>query len=384
MDLRHIPVVDAHAYPIWQPESVDSMPDTATFARASTRGYSSDHTLTRLFYQRSLQDIAALLDCEPTAEAIATQRGSLEPSEIVQVYFEAANIGALLLDDALEGNSHPDAELYPQLLPWEYHRHWVSTHRLICLEPLAEQLISKVDRFDVFLEWFRSELDPIPSGVVGLKSAAARRFGLDIHLVYPEVAEDCFYMLKRQQIEAGIAPRLQKELADFLLLIGLGVATRYHVPLQFEAGFGCSLADLRLANPLHLRPILEEPQYREAPIVILQGAYPFTREAGILAARYPQAFVDIGSAIPELSTRGMLNQLHQLLECAPVSKIMYSSGGRLLPELFYLGAKWGRAIISQALDEVVQDGDLTAQDAERGAIAILNGNARTLYALNDS
>ncbi|HEY9645643.1 MAG TPA: amidohydrolase family protein, partial [Chroococcidiopsis sp.] len=260
---------------------------------------------------------------------------------------------------------------------------YAPTHRLLRLEYLAEQMIAQVARFDVFLEWWRSELDPPPAGVVGFKSIAAYRTGLDIQPVSWESAEDCFYAIKAQYADApGARVRLaHAPLIDFLVHEGLAIAARYNLPVQFHTGFGDPDLDLRLANPLHLRPLLEHPSYRQVPIVLLHAAYPFMREAGYLAAVYPQVYVDFGLAVPFLSVAGMRQSIQALLELSPVSKVLYSSDAHLIPELYYLGAKWGRQALGDVLTQAIADGDLTTTEAETAAQAILHGNAHTLYRL---
>jgi hypothetical protein len=54
----------------------------------------------------------------------------------------------------------------------------------------------------------------------------------------------------------------------------------------------------------------------------------------------------------------------------------------VVPELFYLGARWGRQAIGAELERAVVDGDLTLQEAERAAERMLRDNARALYTLD--
>jgi predicted TIM-barrel fold metal-dependent hydrolase len=75
----------------------------------------------------------------------------------------------------------------------------------------------------------------------------------------------------------------------------------------------------------------------------------------------------------------MRSTVQQLLELAPTSKLMYSSDAHNIPELYYLGAKWGREVLGQVLDEAVKDSDLTAKEAESVATAILFENACALH-----
>jgi len=69
----------------------------------------------------------------------------------------------------------------------------------------------------------------------------------------------------------------------------------------------------------------------------------------------------------------------QLMELAPTSKLMFSSDARLMSELYYLGARWARKALGDAIDGAVRDSDLTAGEAEEAARGILYENARRLY-----
>ncbi|MDE5098701.1 MAG: amidohydrolase, partial [Trichodesmium sp. St16_bin4-tuft] len=72
----------------------------------------------------------------------------------------------------------------------------------------------------------------------------------------------------------------------------------------------------------------------------------------------------------------------QLMDVAPISKLMYSSDAHLIPDLYYLGAKWGRKILAYVLEESVKDGDLTINEAEEIAVDVLRKNATDIYQLD--
>lgn len=61
---------------------------------------------------------------------------------------------------------------------------------------------------------------------------------------------------------------------------------------------------------------------------------------------------------------------------------MYSSDAHFIAELYYLGAKWGREILGEVLEEAVKDSDLTVREAEEIAVAVLRENASKLYRMN--
>jgi predicted TIM-barrel fold metal-dependent hydrolase len=103
------------------------------------------------------------------------------------------------------------------------------------------------------------------------------------------------------------------------------------------------------------------------------------REAGYLASMYPQVYLDFGLAVPFLSVSGMRNTIRQLLELIPTTKLMYSSDAHSIPELYYLGAKWGRQLLGEVLDAAIKDTDITVKEAEEIAVGILRENALNLY-----
>ncbi|MBD2441351.1 amidohydrolase family protein [Nostoc sp. FACHB-110] len=203
-------------------------------------------------------------------------------------------------------------------------------------------------------------------------------FYLDIQFVAQEEAAVHFNNFKLQLHHQPL--RLtNKPLIDFLLQQALSIAAKHHFPVQFHTGYGDPDLDLRLANPLNLRYLLESPQFCSVPIVLLHASYPYMREAGYLASVYPQVYLDFGLAIPFLSVSGMRQAIQQLLELAPTTKLMYSSDAHSIPELYYLGAKWGRQILAEVLEQAIRDSDITVAEAESISVEILRSNALVLY-----
>jgi len=265
-----------------------------------------------------------------------------------------AGVQVALLDDGfLAGNTHP--------LHW--HEQFVAVRRVLRIESVAERLLQVSVSFADFLNAFRAEISA--PGLVALKTVAAYRCGLEVDPPDAVVGAARFLVLKE---------RRQKRLTDkpFIdFLIGESLRTGA-LPLQIHCGLGDPDLDMRLANPLHLRKLIESTR---VPLVLLHAAWPFAREAAWLASVYPNVHVDFGLAVPFLSVDGMRSAVRALLEIAPASKIMYSSDASRIPDLFYLGAKWGRKIVADALDEVPEN------EARALAAMILADNARVLYRL---
>ncbi|MBI3732137.1 MAG: amidohydrolase family protein [Chloroflexi bacterium] len=108
--------------------------------------------------------------------------------------------------------------------------------------------------------------------------------------------------------------------------------------------------------------------------------YPYARESGYLASLYRQVYVDLSLAVP-FAAGGIPTLIGQLLELAPTSKLMYASDAFSLPELYWLGARWGRWGLGVVLEDLMQGGFLTEGEAMRVAEQILGGNAREVYRL---
>lgn len=371
MNLSEIPLIEQHAHNILKSEVAANYP----FAAAFTEGYDPEivnyHAKHTLFYRRSLREIATLLNCEPEETAILAHRQNLGLENLTRIYFEAANLEAIYLDDGLTPEN---------ILPISWHQQFTTVKRILRLELLAEKLLSQIDEFHTFVNAFIKEIDPPSPDIVAFKSIACYRSGLDIRPVAPAVAAVHFYDFKKLQKKNDLPLRLNdKQLIDFILQQSLIVAAKYKIPVQLHTGLGDPDLDLRLANPLNLRYLIECPQYKNAPLVLLHASYPYMREAGYLASMYPQVYLDFGLAVPFLSVAGMRNTIRQLLELIPTTKLMYSSDAHSIPELYYLGAKWGRQLLGEVLDQAIEDTDITVKEAEEIGLGILRENALSLY-----
>ena len=171
-----------------------------------------------------------------------------------------------------------------------------------------------------------------------------------------------------------------KPLNDYLLLRALEIAERQAMPVQIHTGFGDADLDLREANPLHLRPLLESGRYAKVPFVLLHASYPYVRELGYLAAIYPNVWADVGLAIPHLAAE-IPTVLRQLFGLTPTSKVVYSSDASQIPELFWLAARWGRRGLATVLDELITLGALDGDEALAVARRVLGENAAAIYGL---
>lgn len=370
-DLSAFRAVDQHAHPLLRPELVTRERWRGAFTESPYPAVRDRYLATTLSFSRGLEDLAALLGCPPTEDGVWEARQALGPERLARRCFDAASLDCVLLDD---GYLPADCE------PWRAHGRLVPVRRVLRIEPLAEALLGAELSFERLVDAFRSALSPVPPGVVALKSIVAYRAGLDVTFPTAAEARESHARLV-EEARRGTLRLTDRTFLFFLLGEALEVARETGLPLQLHTGFGDPDLDLRLSDPLHLRALLEAPRFRDVPLVLLHASYPFSRQAGFLAALYPNVFLDLGLAVPSLSVRGMTAAVRQLVELAPLGKVLFSSDARMIPELTYLGALWGRRIVSSVLAEAVADRELSTEAARDAAGAILAGNARRLYGL---
>jgi predicted TIM-barrel fold metal-dependent hydrolase len=369
--LENLEILDHHAHNVLRWEIACQHPLRWSFTEASDPREIADHTENTLFYRRSLKDLAEVLGCEPDTRSIEHRRATLGLDALTALSVKSAKLGGVLLDDGLSPGT---------TMPTEWHARRLPVARLVRMERIVEDLLATKRTFVGLRDGFRAALEAGPH-IAGYKTIAAYRSGLQIEKVSPHDLQRKFDDPSFRKVAQG--RRLtDKEFVDFFIYETMDVARCHKKPLQFHTGFGDPDLDLRLSNPLHLRPLLEDPRYREVPVILLHASYPFCREAAYLASIYPQVYVDFGLAIPFLSIFGMRQTLRTLLELAPTSKLLYSSDASRIPDLYYLGARWGRRIVADVLEESVKDGDLTAREAERAANLILRDTAKKLYGLH--
>ena len=332
------------------------------------------HVPETVFYRWALRELATALGCAHTTEAVLAARGRTPADALTRRLLGEANISVLLIDHGYRADETlPPSELATRLpcrvLP------------LLRLETLAQELIVRHQTFDDVLDAYSAVVEKARAdGFVGLKSIIAYRTGLAVQPTSRSDAAAAFGPLKERARRDGRVRLTVKPLNDSLLLRALEIAERQAMPVQIHTGFGDADLDLREANPLHLRPLLESGRYAKVPFVLLHASYPYVRELGYLAAIYPNVWADVGLAIPCLAAE-IPTVLRQLFGLTPTSKVVYSSDASQIPELFWLAARWGRRGLATVLDELITLGALDGDEALAVARRVLGENAAAIYGL---
>jgi predicted TIM-barrel fold metal-dependent hydrolase len=379
VDLRHLPVVDNHCHGIFHTRRFDDLVSwRRAFTESADPGMPRDHVSSTAFYRRLVRALSGFFGCEPGEEAVLAARKERDTTGLTGALLRAANIETLLLDTGypLPEEVLPRAELAKlgdcRVEP------------MLRLETLMERLLAEHDSLEEVKEALADALDDVRGrGYVALKSIAAYRTGLDVREWTGEEAEASLGEFRRDAAE-GPARLVHKPLLDTVLHVALAEAARQQVPVQFHVGYGDADTNLLLGNPLHLRAVLERPEYRGMPVVLLHECYPYTREGGYLAAVYENVYLDLSYGIPLLGYGEMLSFTREALGVAPISKLLYSSDGIGVPELHWMSAIDGRHVLGLALEELVAHDELTIPEAEVAGESVLRGNAIRLYGLSSA
>jgi uncharacterized protein len=371
MDLTAVPLFDHHCHAL---REASAPLDAAAFRMYFTESRDpvlAPHLPFSLFYARGLRDLAALLGCEPEEEAVLAARHSLPLEKHARLLIEAANIRVMLVDSGLRADENYSVVEMRDFLPCD-------VHEVLRLETLIEQLILETASCDELEEAYRAALASARSlGFAAFKSIAAYRGGLEIRPRRRTEAA-CFYSFCKDEAERDGRVRLtHRPLLEYLLRIALEEAAAQEVPVQFHTGLGDTDADLRAANPLHLRPLLEDEALRGTKFVLLH-TWPYAREAGYLAGVYGNIYVDLSLTVP-FTAHGGSAAIRAALEQAPVSKVLLATDAYGLPERFYLSALYARTCLAEALEGLTAEGWLTPDQAEQAAQRILYENAAGLY-----
>lgn len=372
MDLSAIPIVDHHAHPLLRGDATRQALDFQQwFSESTDPEIHAHHVPHTLFFRSALRWLAALLDCEPLVESILAARAARPYESWVRHLFREANIEVMLCDYGYQGEGAYTHTEQQALLPCR-------VEPILRLETLAEKLIARHDTFERMRDAFVAAVGGARAdGYVALKSIIAYRSGLEIEAASRQVAAAAFLSLKAAAHRNSPLRLASKPLCDYLLWLALEQAEAQSLPLQFHTGFGDSDADLRYANPLHLRPLIEKTR---TPLILLHAGWPYYRESAHLAAIYPQVWLDLSLAIP-FATTGIPTMLGDVLGMAPFSKVMFASDAFTMPEIFWLATRWGRWGLGRIMDEFIAESFLSAAEAWLAAEAILGGNARGLYQL---
>ncbi|KAL9581133.1 MAG: hypothetical protein Q9212_004081 [Teloschistes hypoglaucus] len=389
--IRTTPIIDHHAHNILLESHQESHPILSITTEAT--GKALQQTPSTLAHMRAVRQLAKILNCEPEWETVLGHLQRKRKEDFVSWgKFCFHGIEAVLMDDGLDTNT-----VYP------YHWHSRLTpspcKRIVRIEKIAEMLLTRSveqsqargehritnDRVRaVLLHDFPAHIEEaiLDPEVVGFKSVICYRTGLALppaDEIAIEAGIQAFVERPDALREAG---RLQDDaLSPTFVHITAQLLTNFSSkkPFQFHTGLGDNDIRLRFSSPSHLQPFIE--QYPSVPIVLLHASYPYTKEAGYLAAVYPNVYLDIGEVFPMVSQEGQENVVREALELCPSEKLTWSTDGHWFPETYLLAVFQIRQALEKVLQQYVVSQILTVSQAITVIQDLLFNTSNRLYDL---
>jgi predicted TIM-barrel fold metal-dependent hydrolase len=311
---------------------------------------------------------APVLDLDPHAQAddYLARRRELGAAEVNARLVRAAGIDTFLVDTGLT----------PELLTSPEDLAALSGgrgHEVVRLEAVAAEVLAEGVAPAAFADEVESRLRA--SGAVAAKSIAAYRVGLRLPGRRPS-PDQLTAALSDVRVEADGSFRLAHPVINAWLA---WTAIELGMPLQFHVAYGDNDVDLADCDPLCLTAFLRATQERGVPVMLLHN-YPFHRSAAYLAQVFDHVFMDVGLAT---HNSGALSTalVRESLELVPFGKFLFSSDAYGLAELYHLGALLFRRGMSQVLTGLVDEGEMTRDDAVRVGRLVTGDNARRVYGL---
>ena len=378
--------MDAHCHPFLPSKEAPHL--ERYFTMSSLRATSFDAANT-FFFRSAIEELSKVLNVHgPHANVIRArnQKYKKDPEGYIRLLFDEAKISELLVDVG-----------YPSRLISRYSINLQTFRKLV---PCGTRFIHRVDGTIMSCLKAASSikdaaymlLEDIDDAVkkrnaVALKSAVAYLTGLEIKRVSGSNAREAFQTLytgvKRGHsiLELLQVRRTEaKALWDYCLFLTAEEARKLGTPLQLHTGMGDAPFNLSQSNPALLSEFLNSRECWKTEIVLVHCGYPYVREVGYLTNAYPTVYADLSLMIP-FATLGAAENIQNLLELAPTTKIMYASDGSEIPEIFWMAALVMRRALAEALNRLIVRGVIDDAAASQIGNQILHENAKRIYRL---
>lgn len=254
----------------------------------------------------------------------------------------------------------------------------------------AGRIAYRVSNFDDYLglidEFFeramRKETGPAgddAQAAVALKCASAYDRPLSFGWPSKKEAEDAFGGLWSSDKSNGAGetdgilfpPDQVRKFQDYVFQYAVKRAIEYDLPIQIHTG----LASLDGSNPVNLWRLIKA--YPEGKFILLHGGYPWTSEAGAMAASFENVYVDL-CWIPVISPEGARRTLSEWIEVVPSDRILWG-GDAWSPEALYGSTRMARDVVAEVLSQKVEEGYLSMAEAVELGKRIFRDNALALF-----
>jgi len=203
--------------------------------------------------------------------------------------------------------------------------------------------------------------------VAALKSALAYDRELKFEAVPYETARQAWG-------QPSPEPRLKKAFGDFVVDHLCGLAAKHDLPMQTHAG----TALIEGSHPLNLAPLIQ--RHPRTRFLLMHLAYPWSRDLLGMAFVHRNIWLDLTWSWI-LSPSHFTAALHEAIDILPDESRMMLGGDNWHLEETFGAIRSFRGLLRRVLEEKMERGDLSAEDALRLARRILHENAAAFFGL---
>ncbi len=240
------------------------------------------------------------------------------------------------------------------------------------LEEMYSVKIESVDSLDELMELFIRKSKE--SGAVSYKSVAAYFRTLDIEECKREKANK-----NLKNILQGTGCETEKlEVQNYMIHYLVRRAGEQGMPFQFHTGMqALNENTIRNSDPLKLNPLFLK--YGDNRFTMLHGGYPFCREAGVVAKKFPNVYLDF-SWLPQIGYAAAKQAAREWFDLVPMNKMTWGGDCRHV-ENSYSAVLLFRRLMYEVLSEKIKENYLSEEIAGQMVERIMYKNAVEIYAL---
>lgn len=374
-EINAIPFEDHHVHAPEKPHRLELPRFRRPFTESALPEVWAGPLGSQIGYRWMVRELAKLLDVEADEAAVLAARNDYDVASYHRLLADAVNLGDSYADYLFAHDTSYQPEEWSELLGGR------PVHKLLRIEVFVERLWDTCETLDDALQELSNEIARSPSnGIVGLKSIAGYRVGLDVEAPSAEQRRKAAisYARYRSDMAAGAPTRIdEKVLVDTIVWTAFEAAAPVGLPIQFHVAFGDDDIVLTKNDPSLMRALMKNEAFRSVPIVLLH-CYPYHRTAGYLASLYSNVYVDLGLTIP-IAGHGSARILAETLELTPVDQLLASTDGHMIPEFQWFGILVWRWALEKVLVELLEDDVIPLKDVIGIASAIMHDNARRIH-----
>lgn len=328
--------------------------------------------------------MARLFDCEPVLETVIEERNRYVKAHGIQAYSEMLYQEGGLIGGVLETDNPIGEDVEDRMPGFQVFRLYSFDHQLF-------RLLRGSDSYEELSGRFKEDVkaafqDPHYTGIkCHLSEVFAHQTARP---VYPQEAE-AVYASARAMVRADLETVYLALLTETMVL-----CQELDVPLHIHSGItghSTYLGEPGIAGqvtvkagsmfdgePFALSLFLTKPEFRNTKVVFLHAGYPWLRNLSMMAAFFPNVYIDMSCALSWTSLAGE-RTLEELMSYAPFTKIVVGSGQGGIPEKGWMAAKTARNALESVLGRAVENGFMSEAHATETAENILYKNALRLH-----